>query len=161
MKYVYKSRFKLVSVISYMYEDEVKEFFNVNLADDYEEAGSEKVISIYAEVDIDDISVGNGGYWVVTTSDKLTQEESLSISDFLYEQAAYGIGAEFELQDFAHIWDGAFEYYDEENEEWSIDNPNEYTINFFDWETNDYILKLVSSDLNESIILELIKDEYK
>lgn len=78
----------------------------------------------------------------VRTTRELTEEEKEIISEWIKGQNSDGLGEGFEQQDFARLeedesdWDN--EYYDDYHEYSDIIYAS------FDWQTNKYILKLVS-----------------
>lgn len=81
------------------------------------------------------------GYIVLYTTEPLAQEDLDKISEWISGQCSDGLGEGFEQQDFASGED--FEEYEDEDGDTQYEEVN--TMASFDWETNDYKLKLYDS----------------
>jgi len=81
------------------------------------------------------------GYIVLYTTEPLVQEDLDKISEWISGQCSDGLGEGFEQQDFASGED--FEEYEDEDGYTQYEEVN--TMASFDWETNDYKLKLYDS----------------
>lgn len=81
------------------------------------------------------------GYIVLYTTEPLAQEDLDKISEWISGQCSDGLGEGFEQQPFAEV-----RYYDEDeyNSEYGY-NDYDTDMASFDWETNDYKLKLYDS----------------
>ena len=87
-----------------------------------------------------DLKTEDSGTIKVITNDKLTDEESEFISEWISNQNADGIGEGFEQQPFANYidnsWNGA-DPCDDNYEE------GDYIMASFDWQKNEYKLELL------------------
>lgn len=81
----------------------------------------------------------DGGYIELETVRELSEEELSQISRWVSGQCSDGLGEGFEQQDFANYYIG--EYSRDE----SYDDEENWVMAEFDWQTNDYIFELFSS----------------
>ena len=87
----------------------------------------------------------NKGYIEVKTNNYLTEKESKAISDWISGQNSDGLGEGFEQQDFAYYDTNDYygnDYYSDEDEDEDYYDDCNWVMASFDWQTNDYVLKL-------------------
>ncbi len=85
------------------------------------------------------------GYIVLYTTEPLAEEDLDKISEWISGQCSDGLGEGFEQQDFASGEDFEEYEYEDEDGETQTDYEEVNTMASFDWETNDYKLKLYDS----------------
>lgn len=135
----YKTNFNLVCPVNdmaeaqnYLQEDDMTKYLIDSLRyDKVDEQEIAKISNIYWALRDE-----QSGYILLTTTDVLPMNVLDKISDWVSGQNSDGLGEGFEQQPFAEYRD---EYYDDEDE------YSEYNMASFDWETNDYKFKRVSS----------------
>lgn len=87
-----------------------------------------------------DLKTENSGIIKVITNNKLTNEESEFISEWISGQNADGIGEGFEQQHFANYIDSNCNFVDP----WSSNyDEGVYIMASFDWQKNEYKLELL------------------
>lgn len=125
----YETRFNLTAPVidydaasEYLVEDDMTKY----LKNDDRVLGRDKVAHIEWE-----LWTEYYGYITVETYGALTPEESRSISEWIRGQCSDGLGEGFEQRDFA--------CYPEDEE----DGYSEWIMASFDWEINDYPLRVV------------------
>lgn len=132
MTFIYRTTFNLTEAVinfrrayEYLLEDDMTKYL---LGD---ERGCKKVICVQWILETE-----SSGIIEVKTSEELTEKEKANISSWISGQNSDGLGEGFEQQDFANYYIGEEEDYDSYYDE-------DWVMASFDWETNDYDLKLV------------------
>lgn len=142
--YTYKTNFNLTADVTdimkaqdYLAEDEMVVYLRED--DRVTEHARDAALDIRWELtDFD------AGEIILETDDELSEEDLESVSKWISGQNSDGIGEGFEQQDFANYEeDTGYDIYDDEEYEMGYENDH-WVMASFDWQSNDYALKLMS-----------------
>ena len=153
--YVYKTKFNLTNPVNdfdaaqeYLSDDDMSEYLKDDISG-YDKAKCE-ALGLHASdiISIDWVLTSDqDGEIILTTNKELSPQELAHISSWVSGQNSDGLGEGFEQQAFAEIYD---------EDEYGDPDPDSYDMASFDWQTNDYLFKLVKTNESKEPLIDKV-----